>query len=134
MFACFNDSGPLRVYFVAEVLTSIIVLFVLNHFYTNVLKKYNYSAPMLLMFAVWVAISNIFMFFHVPNSIEYSKQSRERDKRVASYISNDTIEISPLPESYLLLSYFANDEIWLKNIYLPYFQKKCKVVIVDSPK
>jgi hypothetical protein len=86
------------------------------------------------MFAVWVSISNIFLILHVPNSIEYSKQARERDKEVATYASNDTIKISPLPDSYLLLSYFANDEIWLKNIYLPYFDKKCKVVILDSSK
>ena len=134
MFVCFHDSGPLRVYFVAEVLTSIMVLFILNHYYTNVLSKYKYSEPLSIMFAVWVSISNIFLILHVPNSIEYSKQARERDKEVSSYASNDTIKISPLPDSYLLLSYFANDEIWLKNIYLPYFDKKCKVVILDSSK
>ena len=79
-----------------------------------------------------VAVSNIPMLLQVNDSIEYSRQARERDRYVASYTTDDTIKINRLPDSYLMLSYFANDVIWLKNVYLPYFQKENRVVLVDS--
>ena len=79
-----------------------------------------------------VAVSNITMMAQVPASIEYSKQARERDKYVSTAPPNETLLITRLPESHLMLSYYANDEIWIKQIYLPYFKKKNKFLIVDS--
>ena len=132
MYICFNDSGPLRVYFVAEVFTAIIILFGLNSFFTSVLSKYYYTKPVMIMFAFMVAVSQISMVFQVPKSIEYSEKARERDQYVMSCKAGEMIEIAPLPPSYLMLSYFSNDVIWLERIYLPYFQKKNKFVFKGS--
>lgn len=134
MYVCFKDSGPRRVYFVAEVCVSLVSLILLNHAYTNILKKYSITKTISTLLIILIILSNILVFVEIPGSITYSKKSRERDKYVESYEEGGIIEIPLLPESHLLLSYFANDEGWLNNIYLPYFQKKCKVVIIDSSK
>ena len=131
MYICFNDSGPLRVYFVAEVSTAILVLFGLNHFYTSALSKYYYTRHVIVLFAFMVAVSHLSLIFQVPKSIEYSEKARERDQYVMSCKAGETIEIAPLPSSYLMLSYFSNDVIWLERIYLPYFQKKNKFVLLE---
>ena len=68
----------------------------------------------------------------VSPSIEYSKQSLERDSYVLQADSSDIIRVKALPESYLLLSYFSNEEPWLENVYLPYFNKKGKVIITNK--
>lgn len=130
MYICFNDSGPLRVYFVTEVFLSILVLFCLNHFYTSVLCKYYYTKPFMILFAFMVAVSHLTLTFQVPQSIEYSKKARERDQYVMSCKTDETIKIPPLPSSYLMLSYFSNDVIWLERIYLPYFQKNNEFVLL----
>jgi hypothetical protein len=79
MYICFNDSGPLRVYFVAEVFLAIIVLFGLNHFYTSVLYKYYYTKPVMILFAFMVSVSHLSQTFQVSKSIEYSDKAREWD-------------------------------------------------------
>ena len=134
MYICFNDSGPLRVYFVAEMFLALLVLFGLNHFYTSVLCKYYYIRPVMIFLALMVAVSHLSLIFQVPMSIEYSEKARERDKYVMSCEAGDTIEIVPLPDSHLMLSYFANDEMWLENIYLPYYKKECKVLLLERDK
>lgn len=131
MYICFNDSGPLRVYFVAEVFLAIIVLFCLNRFYATVLSKYYYTGPVMVLFAFMVTISHLNLTFQVPKSIEYSKKAQDRDKYVMSCRAGEKIEIASLPPSYLMLSYFSNDEIWLERIYLPYFQKNNKLILVE---
>jgi hypothetical protein len=132
MYICFNDSGPLRVYFVGEVFTAILVLFVLNSFFTSVLSKYYYTKPVMVLFAFMVAVSHLLLIFEVPKSIEYSEKAQERDQYVMLCKAGETIEIAPLPPSYLMLSYFSNDVIWLKNIYLPYFQKTNNFVLLEK--
>lgn len=131
MYICFKDSGPLRVYFVAEVFLALFALFGLNHFYTSVLYKYNYTKPIMILFALMIAVSHLSMTFQVPKSIEFSEKARERDNYVMSCKVGETIEIAPLPSSYLMLSYFSNDVIWLERIYLPYFQKKNKFILLE---
>lgn len=133
LYICFHDSGPLRVYFVAEVILALLVLFGLNHFYKSVLCNYYYTIHVMILFAFMVAVSHMSLFFQVPQSIEFSEKARERDKYVMSCSAGDTLEIAPLPSSYLMLSYFSNDVIWLERIYLPYFQKKNKFVLLESP-
>lgn len=132
MYLCFHDSGPLRVYFVAEVFLAIFVLFGLNSFFMSELYKYYYTKTVMMLFAFMVAVSHLSLIFQVPKSIEYSEKARERDLYVVACKASETIEIAPLPSSYLMLSYFSNDVIWLERIYLPYFQKKNKFVILDQ--
>lgn len=86
----------------------------------------------MLLFALMVTASHISLMFQVSKSIDYSVKARERDKYVLSSKAGETIEITPLPESYLMLSYFSNDVIWLERIYLPYFQKNNKFILLDS--
>lgn len=133
MYICFNDPGPLRVYFITEVFVAILALFLFNHFYSTILSKYKFEKYMSLLFSIWVIISNVSLILDVPDSIVYSNLARERDEYVSSYTEDGTIEISPLPNSHLMLSYFANDIIWLENIYLPYFQKDGKVILLETP-
>ncbi len=132
MYICFHDSGPLRVYFVAEVILALLVLFGLNHLYNSVLYRYYYTRHIMILFAFIVAVSQMSLLFQVPQSIDFSKKARERDKYVMSCKVDETIEIAPLPSSFLMLSYFSNDVIWLERIYLPYFQKKNKFVLLES--
>ena len=66
----------------------------------------------------------------VNQSIEYSKLSHERDRIVSDAIEGDVIYLPELPDSYLLLSYFSNEIEWIENVYLPYFNKHNKVVIL----
>ena len=132
MYICFNDSGPLRVYFVSEVFLALLILFGFNHLYTSLLSKYDYTRPVIISFLLMVAVSHLALIFQVPKSIEYSEKARNRDKYVMSCADRDTIEIALLPSSYLILSYFSNDEIWLERIYLPYFQKENKFVLLET--
>lgn len=132
MYICFNDPGPLRVYFIAELFFAVLILFGLNHFYTSVLCKYYYTRPVMISFALMVAVSHLLLIFQVPKSIEYSEKALERDKYVMSFSDGDTINIAPLPSSYLILSYFSNDVIWLERIYLPYFKKENKFVLLGT--
>ena len=132
MYICFNDPGPLRVYIVSEVFLALLVLFGLNHLYNIVLIKYYYTKHVIILFALMVAFSHLSLIFQVPKSIEFSEKARERDKQVLACAAGETIEITPLPSSYLMLSYFSNDEIWLERIYLPYFQKKNRFIILET--
>jgi hypothetical protein len=134
MYICFNDSGPLRVYFITEVCVSIIVLFILNKLYLSLISKYQYEKLIVCLFSIWVAISNIPMLLQISDSIDFSNKARERDKYVASCNAGDTIIISPLPDSHLMLSYFANDEIWIERIYLPYFKKNNRFILIEPSK
>jgi hypothetical protein len=61
-------------------------------------------------------------------SIEFAKKAKLRNEKIM-LTTSDNVKIEPLPESYLLLSYFANDKEWLENVYLPYFGKSCSVNI-----
>lgn len=132
MYICFKDSGPLRVYFVAEIFVAILVLFGLNYLYTSVLKRYNFAFLIMVLLASIVSLSNLSMISLVQDSIEFSRKARARDEFVMACKSGETIEILPLPPSYLMLSYFANDEVWLNKIYIPYFRKNSKIVLIDS--
>lgn len=134
MYMCFNDPGPLRVYFVAEVCLSVFALFLLNNFYTSVLVKYRYESFLSVLLSLMILISDVPILLQVSDSIEYSNKARERDKYVSSCAEGETIKLTPLPDSHLMLSYFSNDKIWLERIYLPYFQKRNKFVLLEYSK
>ena len=44
----------------------------------------------------------------------------------------EKILIPALPNSGLLLSYFCNEEVWIENVYLEYFNKKMRVEIISN--
>ena len=130
MYLCFGDPGPKRVFFVAEVSITILLLFLQNNMYSIFLSKHHHwSYGISMAIILLISLSNIPMLKQVSPSIEYSKLAKERDSYVKSYESTGTLELSELPSSHLLLSSFSNEEGWLENVYLPYFQKTNNVVI-----
>jgi hypothetical protein len=130
MYICFKDSGPLRSYFVPEVYFAILITLVMNHMYKKSLFTFSYMKVVCIFLAMLLSASNIPMMKQISGSVKYSKLSKERDKYLTTYEGRDILEIKALPQSYLLLSYFANDKIWIENVYIPYFHKKIKEVVI----
>jgi hypothetical protein len=65
------------------------------------------------------------MINKISPSIEFANQSRMRNQELFE-ANAEVVYVDPLPDSHLLLSYFANDNEWLENVYAPYF-KRCNV-------
>ena len=134
MYICFHDPGPMRVYVIFElfILFFVIILFSgldiihdLNKYIVN--SIYTLSTIVLLF-------TNISLIMDVKPTIEFARKSRERNSLVMNYSPSkplEIIELEPLPDSHLLLSYFSNEQGWLEYVYMPYFNKSCKVVIKD---
>ena len=132
MFLCFNDPGPNRVYICAELSIIAYMMVVMYYIYVRWLKKEKIVAYLSWGCIITFAISNVLIYSEVLPSIEYSKQSTLRDNYVRQVASCEVIKMNPLPESHLLLSYFSNEEPWLENVYLPYFNKSGTVIITDA--
>lgn len=134
MFLCFNDPGPNRVYICAELSIIAYMLVVMYYMYTKWLKKVILVASLSWVCIITFATCNVLIYSEVRPSIEYSKQSTQRDNYVRQAANSEIVKMKPLPESHLLLSYFSNEEPWLENIYLPYFNKSGKVIITNAEK
>ena len=78
------------------------------------------------------ACYNIGNILHIEESYEYSRISHERDYLVIKSEQKEKILIPALPNSGLLLSYFCNEEVWIENVYLEYFNKKMRVEIISN--
>lgn len=129
MFLCFNDPGPNRVYICVELSIIAYMVAVLHYIYNNWIKKEIIVKSLSLVCVIVFTISNMRIYPEIGPSIEFSKQSLERDSYVRQAVSSEIIRLKNLPESYLLLSYFSNEEPWLENVYLPYFNKNGRVII-----
>lgn len=132
MFICFNDPGPIRVYIGAELSIIMYMLVVLYYIYNEWLKKEVYVVSLSLISLIVLITCNFSIYKEIIPSIEYSKKSIQRDNKVRHSENDNYLKIEALPESHLLLSYFSNDEIWLENVYLPYFDKNGKVIIFNE--
>lgn len=132
MYICFQDPGPLRVYILSEMfilMTSIFVYLCIAKYVKNKLWIKNISCTIATIILI---ICNIPMINKIQPSIEYATQSRLRNQKITNVKNNDCVDIVPLPNSYLLLSYFANDIVWIEDVYVPYFNKKCDVILKQS--
>jgi hypothetical protein len=127
MFICFNDPGPLRIYVLCEMMILLISLCIYSNI-KSIFIKQKASWYLLCLIPIIFIICNIPMIKDVTPSIEFARKSKLRDQKVM-LTTTDYVELEPLPESYLLLSYFANDIEWIENVYLPYFGKSCTVYI-----
>ena len=122
MYICFRDRGPIRNNVIIEMFFFITVIISLSYLY----QRRNFTIPV-----AFVSLLSIFINFALqakPLSLleetyKYSKLARLRDQTVECHNSPETIQIDSLPDSGLLLSYFCNDEEWIKHVYFPYFNK-----------
>lgn len=133
MYICFRDPGPQRTYILSEVALLICGVMVRDEmlFRFNVALK-DLSCFYLIM-GIAVNVLQIGFIQQVPKTITYSRKQEDRNKKMLAVKEKSKIEISELPPSYLLLSYYANDETWLRNVYLPYFRlKDCDVKVVKA--
>lgn len=135
MYICFNDPGPLRVYVLFELLTLFSVIILFANFNT-VRKLNNYITYGIYVLSIIVLLNkNISLIKEIRPTLDFAEKSRSRNclvKSSAQLKSYEKIELVPLPDSFLLLSYFSNDPEWLEYVYMPYFNKSCKVVIKES--
>ena len=125
MYICFHDPGPIRVYILCETLilvTSLIILF----FIVDQIKSTPQSRALLCTItSIILLICNIPMINKISPSIEFANLSRMRNQELFE-ANAEVVYVDPLPDSHLLLSYFANDNEWIENVYAPYF-KRCNV-------
>lgn len=75
---------------------------------------------------------NLGNILQIEESYEYSRLSHQRDNLVIKSEQEEKISIPVLPNSGLLLSYFCNEEDWIENVYLEYFNKKMRVEIISN--
>ena len=131
MFICFHDSGPKRGNIILEVSVMFYICSLLCYLMmwlkSNRLKTILQVASCLIF-----ACYNIGNIFHIEESYEYSRISHERDYLVIKSEQKEKILIPALPNSGLLLSYFCNEEVWIENVYLEYFNKKMRVEIISN--
>ena len=133
MYVCFHDPGPKRVYIIAELTILILVTSCLGGIYKKVSMKCGTIRSLPIICCILLGVSNTCFFKEVRPSIEYSIRSKERDEIVRHYDkSQNIIDLPELPESHLLLSYFANDKVWIENVYLPYFNKSYEVNLIKE--
>ena len=131
MFICFQDSGPKRGNIILEVSVMFYICSLLCYLMmwlkSNRLKTILQVASCLIF-----ACYNIGNILHIEESYEYSRISHERDYLVIKSEQKEKILIPALPNSGLLLSYFCNEEVWIENVYLEYFNKKMRVEIISN--
>ncbi len=133
MFVCFHDPGPRRVYIISELTILVLVTSCFGGIYEMISEKYSAIRNLPIVCCVLLCVSNVCFFKEIRPSIEYSIRSKERDKKVMkSDKSQNIIDLPELPDSHLLLSYFANDKVWIENVYLPYFDKSFEVNLIKE--
>ena len=128
MHVCFGDPGPKRIFFTYD----LVILFFVSMILGMAINKLNtlYRSILSIIVGILFILVNIPFINQVNQSIEYSKLSQARDRIVTDAIEGDVIYLPKLPNSYLILSYFSNEVEWIENVYLPYFNKHNKVVIL----
>lgn len=122
IYICFNDPGPNRVYISFEFLISIATILLLSKLYAIFAVRFKIVKLLPLFSMLFVFAFNILFLLQVPASLEYARQAKDRDRIVKNNVNIEANEIPKLPKSYLMPSNLANDEMWLKNIYIPYFR------------
>lgn len=122
MYICFGDSGPIRSNVIIEMFFFITVIISLSYLYQK--RNFTVSVAFGSLLAVCVNLAlQAKPISQLEKTYKYSKLARLRDQTVECHNFPETIQMEPLPDSGLLLSYFCNDEEWIKNVYLPYFNK-----------
>lgn len=122
MYICFHDPGPIRVYILSETFILVVSLIILFFAVGQIKSKPQYRVLLCTITSIIILIYNIPMINEISPSIEFANQSRIRNQELVK-ANGEVVYVNPLPDSHLLLSYFANDEEWIENVYAPYFNR-----------
>lgn len=131
MYVCFRDSGPKRGNIIIEIMAMLYTCMLMSYCMSKLRGekvKVVLTIVTCLLFA-YVGIGNV---SQINQSYTYSKMARKREQMVTDAHGKKEIVIPPLPESGLLLSYFSNEEVWIENVYLPYYGKRMRVIILEN--
>lgn len=132
LYICFGDAGPKRTYIIYETAIFIFMFYALGVFYNKLFTKRVYVKILSVIAGITFLVLNMLMLLQVSPSIEYAKKSRCRDQIITHAENNTSISLECLPDSWLLLSYFCNEEPWIENVYIPYFGKHIDVKINNN--
>lgn len=136
MYLSFHDPGPLRCLIIPE--THLVFLVILLMGWIRSRFNLGERTPSYLLFCVLVGIGyclkNADEYAKLPETIAFSNGQHERDEYVRNSGETGIVRIRPLPDAGLLLPYFVNEEVWLENVYLPYFHKtnQVKLTLLNS--
>ena len=122
MYICFRDGGPIRNNVIIELFFYLTVITTLSYLY----QRRNFAIPVTFVSLLAISVNLALQtkpFSQLEDTYKYSKLAKLRDQKVECHKTTETIQIDSLPDSGLLLSYFCNDEEWIKYVYLPYFER-----------
>jgi hypothetical protein len=126
----FKDPGPARGNIVSEFFCLLILIssaYQIKMASWQPIKILSYFSILLL------TILQAMNWNYISVAKNYNTKAIERIRLVKSAKRN--IYLSNLPESGLLHSVWCNDELWLNNVFIPYFNKDITVKITqDAPK
>lgn len=124
LFVCFRDPGPMRTYIILEWLLLLCSIILLAYWCQKIMKhKVGRIVTMALAVGaiMGMALHQLQLMREIPETFKFARCSRLRDSQVSSAQNGSVVDVISLPESHLLLSYFANDQVWIDNVYLPSF-------------
>ena len=121
LYTCFRDAGPRRTYVLSEIWFLICGLLVREKLISRLVLKEKELQWFDVVVGVFVCVLQVNFIRQVPMTMDYCRKSEERNRIMRAMTESDFVKIPELPPSHLLISYFANDVIWLKNVYLPYW-------------
>lgn len=132
MYFCFRDPGPLRTCVLSEIWFLIAGMVVRDYVVRRVGFKFVDMNFYGIAYGLILCVSQLSFIGQVPATIHYAQEAQARNSSVKAQFGSKTIRVPELPPSHLLLSYFANDIIWIKNVYLPYFRMAdCEVQLLN---
>lgn len=135
MYFCFRDSGPLRALVLSEICFFVAGMVVRDAVVLRFNLKFINTSFHVICFGLILCVLQLRIIKQVPSTVQYAQKSHERNRFVRSQFGAEIVCVPELPSSHLLLSYFANDIIWIKNVYLPYFcMLNCDVCVTHWSK
>jgi hypothetical protein len=134
MFMCFGDAGPLRTYLLPELAVMFLAWILIRKIYFDInLDVLPFIKRGVIVVALFFMIRlQIFELYKLDETKLYSEKATSRNEMIKASKKGDCVRLDLLPPSGLLNSYFANDEAWILNVYLPYFDRATKCVIKES--
>ena len=132
MYICFGDSGPRRANILLELSLTVYMIMFYRWLSDKIKTKEVIIKYLSILMIIVFSTLSIPKYFQLRQSYIYSQQTKIREQQVRTSTEDEIIILKPLPDSGLLLSYFCNEETWLQNVYLPYFNKNNCVMIDES--
>ena len=134
MFMCFGNTGPIRTYLLPELALMFLAWILIRKIYFDInldvlpfFKRGFVAVALFLMIGLQICELQ-----KLDETKLYSEKARIRNEMIKASRKGDCLRLDFLPPSGLLNSYYANDESWILNVYLPYFDKATQCVIKES--